>query len=293
MDPRPRVGVGVFVISKSHPGCVLLGKRRGSAGAGSWALPGGHLEFGEDWALCAEREVFEETGLRLSQVRCTAVLNAVVTEQSYHYLVILMRGEANGEPQNLEPDKCEGWSWCSWAAPLPEPLFTSLAIARARGVSPFVEGASVLETEELPRYCCVILEEESDITGTAWLLEGRPPDAAVAAGQLTCFGGKREPGEEPQTCILRECKEELGWQPLAVSRAVDLYVNGELIAWFYQATAPPRGLPLTLEAGRRAVWVNAADVSPADGLSLSSWHACVLLAHQAGQSRADFSSSAP
>ena len=199
MDPRPRVGVGVFVISKSHPGCVLLGKRRGSAGAGSWALPGGHLEFGEDWALCAEREVFEETGLRLSQVRCTAVLNAVVTEQSYHYLVILMRGEANGEPQNLEPDKCEGWSWCSWAAPLPEPLFTSLAIARARGVSPFVEGASVLETEELPRYCCVILEEESDITGTAWLLEGRPPDAAVAAGQLTCFGGKREPGEEPQS----------------------------------------------------------------------------------------------
>ena len=95
---RPLVGVGVFVTSQSHPGCVLLGKRSGtSAGSGSWALPGGHLEFGETWRLCAERELYEETGLRARQLRCTAVLNAVVPEDSYHYVVVLMSGVVTGQ----------------------------------------------------------------------------------------------------------------------------------------------------------------------------------------------------
>ncbi|TKY84730.1 hypothetical protein EX895_005810 [Sporisorium graminicola] len=59
----PRVGVGVFVINEK--GHVLIGKRTGSHGAGTLALPGGHLELHESFSDCAAREVFEETGLVL------------------------------------------------------------------------------------------------------------------------------------------------------------------------------------------------------------------------------------
>jgi len=42
-EPVPKVGVGVMVFKGSH---VLIGKRRSSIGDGTYALPGGHLDFG-------------------------------------------------------------------------------------------------------------------------------------------------------------------------------------------------------------------------------------------------------
>ena len=58
----PKVGVAVLLTCSEYPDAVLVGRRVGSHGAGTLALPGGHLQSGEEWDACGKREVEEETG---------------------------------------------------------------------------------------------------------------------------------------------------------------------------------------------------------------------------------------
>jgi 8-oxo-dGTP diphosphatase len=129
----PRVGVGVIVLRE---GLVLLGQRAGSHGADTWALPGGHLEFGESVEECAAREVMEETGLSIQDVRLGPYTNDVFVSEAKHYVTLFVTaGCPAGEPQLREPEKCSCWQWFSWAE-LPQPLFQPLASLVRSGFVP-------------------------------------------------------------------------------------------------------------------------------------------------------------
>ena len=118
-----KVGVGVIVVRDKH---VLLGERTGSLGGGTWALPGGHLKFGETIESCAKREVFEETGLTIEAIRQVAFTNDFFETEHKHYVTLFVSANCMaGEPTIQEPEKCKQWKWFSWSG-LPEPLFLPL-----------------------------------------------------------------------------------------------------------------------------------------------------------------------
>lgn len=119
----PRVGMGIFVFKD---GKFLLGKRKNAHGAGEWALPGGHLEFNEELESCARREVKEETGVEIKNIRFSTITNDIFKKEGKHYITIFMLSDwAEGTPGVIEPDKCEEWKWVS-KDNLPEPLFLPL-----------------------------------------------------------------------------------------------------------------------------------------------------------------------
>lgn len=118
-DLRPKIGVGVLVIKE---GFLLLGKRKGSHGAGTWSLPGGHLEFKETVEDCTARELAEETGLRALSMQLGPWVNNVIDEDKHYVTLFVIVDKFTGEPKLLEPQKCEGWSWFDLNN-LPSPLF--------------------------------------------------------------------------------------------------------------------------------------------------------------------------
>lgn len=170
----PRVGVAALIVNPDNR--VLIGKRKSSHGAGEsqtlissstlphhhqtptnhsaaagkYQLPGGHLEYGEDPLVCAEREAEEETGLKIKACKFVHMTNDVFEAEKKHYVTLFVWCEMvdpSAEPQvslapsplpfssvcrdrcsdrganwtrlifsgckTMEPDKCESWAWSS------------------------------------------------------------------------------------------------------------------------------------------------------------------------------------
>jgi 8-oxo-dGTP diphosphatase len=57
--------------------------------------PGGHLEYGESFADCAKREVLEETGLEIGEVKFLVATNDVFGEGK-HYITIFVTAVITG-----------------------------------------------------------------------------------------------------------------------------------------------------------------------------------------------------
>ena len=129
------MGVSAVVV---RDGRVLVGRRRGSHGAGTWAFPGGKLEAGESPEEAVRRELAEETGLLAGRVKPITWTSDVMPagDRAVHFITLHhLVGTEAGEPQLREPDKTDGWRWAALSE-IPEPVFAPAASLLATGWAP-------------------------------------------------------------------------------------------------------------------------------------------------------------
>ncbi len=106
------IGVGVAVFLEKD-GKILLLKRKKAHGEGSWCLPGGSMEIGEDFKKSAERETKEETGLDVKYERVISVSNDII--YGTHWITVGIKAslDKNQKPKLMEPEKCSDIGWFS------------------------------------------------------------------------------------------------------------------------------------------------------------------------------------
>jgi 8-oxo-dGTP diphosphatase len=115
-----RVGLGVLV---NKSGRVLMLRRSNVHGDGAWSAPGGHIDQGESLEQCAEREVFEETGVTIKNIRFFAVTNDIFEAEGKHYVTIWMSADyERGSAFVAAPEEASEVGWFDHSE-LPEPLF--------------------------------------------------------------------------------------------------------------------------------------------------------------------------
>jgi 8-oxo-dGTP diphosphatase len=107
--------IGVELFAR-RSGSILLGKRKNCYGAGTWALPGGHLEFNERLVDTMCREAKEELGaiIKPEELRLVSVVDDLQPANNLHYVhVSFEQLDPTWEPRIMEPDRCEEWRYFS------------------------------------------------------------------------------------------------------------------------------------------------------------------------------------
>lgn len=117
-NPSPGV---VVLIEKD--GMVLLGKRLSKYGKGKWCLPGGFIEYEEDFLSAACREIKEETGLTINIQSILNVVTNYLTPELHTLVIVLLAHVKEGTPR--AGDDIGEIKWYPLSGPLPEMAFES------------------------------------------------------------------------------------------------------------------------------------------------------------------------
>lgn len=105
--------IGIAAVLRRN-GRILMIQRQGSHGAGTWCVPGGHIDPGETPAQTAAREVQEEVGLVLDPqdfLPMTFTTDVFKVEGKKYITLYFETGAGPEEPRIMEPEKISDLKW--------------------------------------------------------------------------------------------------------------------------------------------------------------------------------------
>lgn len=90
---RPNFRVSVIIVNEKEE-ILLVQHKKGNRLY--WVLPGGRIEYGEDFATCAVRELKEETNLDIEFGKVVFLSEAIAPDRSRHIINIYATGKILG-----------------------------------------------------------------------------------------------------------------------------------------------------------------------------------------------------
>jgi 8-oxo-dGTP diphosphatase len=120
--PRPMLTVDIAVLTTAEIPRVLLVQRGNPPFAGSWALPGGFVDKGEQVVDAAPRELAEETGLRVEGLELLGVYDTPGRDPRGWTVSVVYVARVQGETAVAGADDASDARWFA-ADALPELAF--------------------------------------------------------------------------------------------------------------------------------------------------------------------------
>lgn len=111
---RFKLKAAVYVLMRRGEEVLLLQRKNTGYQDGNYGLPAGHMDGNELATHAAAREAKEEVGITvdpgdLHLVHTTHRLDTGISSERLELYFETQRW--NGEPENMEPDKCDNTAW--------------------------------------------------------------------------------------------------------------------------------------------------------------------------------------